>query len=118
MLHNTNHIKCNIASSPFSSMVADPDNPLVLDILTGSSTSYSFFPDRPISQVTSLTLLRGYFLSHGECIFKTTEIFLIIDSNLTYHKGVVLLTLEHQIFQEYSGRRSLFSNFIDNSQFT
>ncbi|XP_061592649.1 dolichyl-diphosphooligosaccharide--protein glycosyltransferase 48 kDa subunit [Cololabis saira] len=31
-------------------MVADPDNPLVLDILTGSSTSYSFLPDRPISQ--------------------------------------------------------------------
>ncbi|XP_008411279.1 dolichyl-diphosphooligosaccharide--protein glycosyltransferase 48 kDa subunit isoform X1 [Poecilia reticulata] len=31
-------------------MVADPDNPLVLDILTGSSTSYSYFPDRPISQ--------------------------------------------------------------------
>ncbi|CAL8363885.1 unnamed protein product [Lota lota] len=31
-------------------MVADPENPLVLDILTGSSTSYSFFPDRPISQ--------------------------------------------------------------------
>lgn len=34
-----------------SSMVADPENPLVLDILTGSSTSYSFFPDRPITQV-------------------------------------------------------------------
>ncbi|KAM9341891.1 dolichyl-diphosphooligosaccharide--protein glycosyltransferase 48 kDa subunit isoform 1-T1 [Pholidichthys leucotaenia] len=31
-------------------MVADPDNPLVLDILTGSSTSYSYFPDRPITQ--------------------------------------------------------------------
>ncbi|XP_061525683.1 dolichyl-diphosphooligosaccharide--protein glycosyltransferase 48 kDa subunit [Phycodurus eques] len=31
-------------------MVADPDNPLVLDVLTGSSTAYSFFPDRPISQ--------------------------------------------------------------------
>ncbi|XP_003783876.1 dolichyl-diphosphooligosaccharide--protein glycosyltransferase 48 kDa subunit [Otolemur garnettii] len=31
-------------------MVADPDNPLVLDILTGSSTSYSFFPDKPITQ--------------------------------------------------------------------
>ncbi|XP_077586096.1 dolichyl-diphosphooligosaccharide--protein glycosyltransferase 48 kDa subunit [Stigmatopora nigra] len=31
-------------------MVADPDNPLVLDILTGSSTAYSFFPDKPISQ--------------------------------------------------------------------
>lgn len=36
-------------------MVADPDNPLVLDILTGSSTSYSFFPDKPITQVCSLT---------------------------------------------------------------
>nr|XP_014348918.1 PREDICTED: dolichyl-diphosphooligosaccharide--protein glycosyltransferase 48 kDa subunit [Latimeria chalumnae] len=34
-------------------MVADPDNPLVLDILTGSSTSYSFFPDKPITQVSS-----------------------------------------------------------------
>ncbi|MGH0120054.1 UNVERIFIED_CONTAM: hypothetical protein FKN15_064303 [Acipenser sinensis] len=32
------------------SMVADPDNPLVLDILTGSSTAYSYFPDRPITQ--------------------------------------------------------------------
>uniref|UniRef100_H3CZZ5 Dolichyl-diphosphooligosaccharide--protein glycosyltransferase 48 kDa subunit n=1 Tax=Tetraodon nigroviridis TaxID=99883 RepID=H3CZZ5_TETNG len=31
-------------------MVADPENPLVLDILTGSSTSYSYFPDRPITQ--------------------------------------------------------------------
>uniref|UniRef100_A0A803SZU0 Dolichyl-diphosphooligosaccharide--protein glycosyltransferase 48 kDa subunit n=1 Tax=Anolis carolinensis TaxID=28377 RepID=A0A803SZU0_ANOCA len=31
-------------------MVADPDNPLVLDILIGSSTSYSFFPDKPITQ--------------------------------------------------------------------
>ncbi|KAL6071363.1 hypothetical protein STEG23_006211 [Scotinomys teguina] len=31
-------------------MVADPDNPLVLDILTGSSNSYSFFPDKPITQ--------------------------------------------------------------------
>uniref|UniRef100_A0A3P9IKD1 Dolichyl-diphosphooligosaccharide--protein glycosyltransferase 48 kDa subunit n=1 Tax=Oryzias latipes TaxID=8090 RepID=A0A3P9IKD1_ORYLA len=31
-------------------MVADPDNPLVLDILTGSSTSYSYFPDRAVSQ--------------------------------------------------------------------
>ncbi|XP_016404745.1 dolichyl-diphosphooligosaccharide--protein glycosyltransferase 48 kDa subunit-like [Sinocyclocheilus rhinocerous] len=31
-------------------MVADPDNSLVLDILTGSSTSYSYFPDRPITK--------------------------------------------------------------------
>lgn len=37
----------------YFSMVADPSNPLVLDILTGSSTSYSYFPDRPISQVLS-----------------------------------------------------------------
>lgn len=37
--------------SPPCRMVADPDNPLVLDILTGSSTSYSFFPDKPITQV-------------------------------------------------------------------
>lgn len=36
------------------SMVADPENPLVLDILTGSSTSYSYFPDRPITQVLKL----------------------------------------------------------------
>lgn len=43
-------------------MVADPDNPLVLDILTGSSTSYSFFPDKPITQVRPVTLspLLGY----------------------------------------------------------
>jgi hypothetical protein len=38
--------------SPPCRMVADPDNPLVLDILTGSSTSYSFFPDKPITQVS------------------------------------------------------------------
>jgi hypothetical protein len=38
-------------------MVADPDNPLVLDILTGSSTSYSFFPDKPITQVRAFAAL-------------------------------------------------------------
>lgn len=45
-------------------MVADPENPLVLDILTGSSTSYSFFPDRPISQVRSskITILSDIFM--------------------------------------------------------
>ncbi|GCB61738.1 hypothetical protein scyTo_0012966 [Scyliorhinus torazame] len=32
-------------------MVAGPNNPLVLDILTGSSSSYSFFPDKPITQL-------------------------------------------------------------------
>ena len=40
-------------------MVADPDNPLVLDILTGSSTSYSFFPDKPITQVRGLCSLEA-----------------------------------------------------------
>lgn len=39
-------------------MVADPDNPLVLDILTGSSTSYSFFPDKPITQVRAFAASR------------------------------------------------------------
>lgn len=47
---------------PLFSMVADPDNPLVLDILTGSSTSYSFFPDRPISQVWSLNNYTRLFI--------------------------------------------------------
>lgn len=44
------------------SMVADPDNPLVLDILTGSSTSYSFFPDKPINQVCSITFCPVSFI--------------------------------------------------------
>lgn len=43
-----------VVLSSFPRMVADPDNPLVLDILTGSSTSYSFFPDKPITQVRGL----------------------------------------------------------------
>lgn len=47
-----------LGGSPFfPRMVADPDNPLVLDILTGSSTSYSFFPDKPITQVRGLCSL-------------------------------------------------------------
>lgn len=45
----------------FLSMVADPDNSLVLDILTGSSTSYSYFPDRPITQVYTHMLIQGYY---------------------------------------------------------
>ncbi|XP_014675195.1 PREDICTED: dolichyl-diphosphooligosaccharide--protein glycosyltransferase 48 kDa subunit-like [Priapulus caudatus] len=31
-------------------MVADSDNPLVLEILTGSSTAYSFNPDEPVKE--------------------------------------------------------------------
>ena len=30
-------------------MISDPQNPLVLEILTGSSTSYSYFPNNPIT---------------------------------------------------------------------
>lgn len=50
-------------------MVADPDNPLVLDILTGSSTSYSFFPDKPITQVRGLAALRLQLLGPEESAF-------------------------------------------------
>jgi len=32
-------------------LVADKDNPLVLQILTGSSSSYSYNPDQPIKEV-------------------------------------------------------------------
>ncbi|KAE8594626.1 hypothetical protein XENTR_v10019721 [Xenopus tropicalis] len=46
-------------------MVADPDNPLVLDILTGSSTSYSFFPDKPITQEYSIVIEQ---LSNGKWV--------------------------------------------------
>uniref|UniRef100_A0A8C1GES5 Dolichyl-diphosphooligosaccharide--protein glycosyltransferase 48 kDa subunit n=1 Tax=Cyprinus carpio TaxID=7962 RepID=A0A8C1GES5_CYPCA len=49
-------------------MVADPDNSLVLDILTGSSTSYSYFPDRPITQVIISKLSMSFFcqiISHS-----------------------------------------------------
>ncbi|NWS62134.1 OST48 glycosyltransferase, partial [Chunga burmeisteri] len=46
-------------------MVADPDNPLVLDILTGGGASYSFFPDKPITQVGSGTFSRNTLLIAG-----------------------------------------------------
>jgi len=32
-------------------LVADQENPLVLQILTGSETSYSYTPDQPIKEV-------------------------------------------------------------------
>ena len=32
-------------------MIADSDNPLVLEILTASSTAYSYFPDEKITEV-------------------------------------------------------------------
>lgn len=35
-------------------MTADSDNPLVLEILTASSTAYSYFPDEKISEVHNL----------------------------------------------------------------
>ena len=32
-------------------MTADPENPLVLEVLTASSTAYSYYPDVKISEV-------------------------------------------------------------------
>ena len=32
-------------------MTADPDNSLVLEVVTGSSTAYSYYPDTKISEV-------------------------------------------------------------------
>lgn len=81
---NIAHCKCNanrviFTNLTLSSMVADPENPLVLDILTGSSTSYSYFPDRPISQVCSpgKTVSPDCLLT--SCLFrnKSTHITLI-----------------------------------------
>jgi oligosaccharyltransferase complex subunit beta len=34
-----------------SSLLVDPDNPLVLEILTASSSAYSYDPDKDISEV-------------------------------------------------------------------
>ncbi len=35
-------------------MTADPDNPLVLNILHGSSSAYSFNPDEAITEVAGV----------------------------------------------------------------
>lgn len=33
-------------------MISDPNNPLILDVLMGSSTSYSFNPNKKITEVS------------------------------------------------------------------
>lgn len=38
-------------------MTADTDNPLVLEVLTASSTAYSYYPDVKISEVCESVLL-------------------------------------------------------------
>jgi len=38
-----------------SSLLVDPDNPLVLEILTASSSAYSYNPDKAITEVNSET---------------------------------------------------------------
>ena len=43
-------------------MTADPDNPLVLEILTGSSTSYSYTPDDDIKNVRAHSSLLTVWL--------------------------------------------------------
>lgn len=41
-------------------MTADPDNPLVMEVLTASSTAYSYYPDVKISEVQSSNLDWGH----------------------------------------------------------
>lgn len=36
-----------------SSLLLDPENPLVLEILTAPSSSYSYNPEKPITDVSS-----------------------------------------------------------------
>lgn len=36
-------------------ILADPENPLVLPLLTADSTAYSYIPDQPIKEVCFLT---------------------------------------------------------------
>lgn len=36
-------------------MISDPKNPLVLDVMMGSSTSYSFVPNKKITEVRQCT---------------------------------------------------------------
>lgn len=40
-----------------SSLLVDPDNPLVLEVLTASSTAYSYDPDKEISEVCEISKL-------------------------------------------------------------
>lgn len=44
-------------------MTADSDNPLVLEILTASSTAYSYYPDEKITEVSV------YSLFYTTCIY-------------------------------------------------
>lgn len=43
-------VTCSVVFIP-DRMTADPDNPLVMDVLTASSTAYSYYPDVKISEV-------------------------------------------------------------------
>lgn len=51
-------------------MVLDPENPLTIPILRGSSTSYSFFPEDPIDEYphgvgSNLMLVTGLQVSNS-----------------------------------------------------
>lgn len=47
-------------TSPFlfrgTGLIADKENPLVLEVLTASSTAYSYKPDSPIEEVLVLLM--------------------------------------------------------------
>lgn len=49
------------SSAPYlyrgTGLIADKANPLVLEVLTGSSTSYSYKPDAPIEEVLKYLLV-------------------------------------------------------------
>lgn len=51
------------SSAPFlyrgTGLIADKANPLVLEVLTGSSTSYSYKPDSPVEEVLQYVLILG-----------------------------------------------------------
>lgn len=53
-------------------LVADRDNPLVLQILSAHSSAYSYVPDEPIREVSYHTAV------HKLCIFSKCAFFVIL----------------------------------------
>ena len=59
----------------FVRMTADPDNPLVLEVLTASSTAYSYYPDVKISEVNSF-----FFITKDQGLSeRLTSLFLALN---------------------------------------
>ena len=66
-------------------MVADPENPLVLNILHASSSAYSFDPDSQINEVGSL----GQLFSINMQSANVTKICLAIATEAHDHEYVL-----------------------------